>query len=78
MIEFYNVRKKKKVSIAEAEVDKHIYQKQTKTGKESIRYAFKAVDDDGTMTSYQIDGSNPQYGNGRRHQIGMQLTKFMD
>jgi hypothetical protein len=48
MIEFYNVRKKKKVSIAQAEVDKHIYQKQTKTGKESIRYAFKAVDDDGT------------------------------
>ncbi len=48
MIEFYNVRKKKKVSISEADVEKHAYEKTTKTGKQSIRYALKAVDEDGT------------------------------
>ena len=48
MIEFYNVRKKKKVSINEADVKKQSYEKTTKTGKQSIRYAFKAVDEDGT------------------------------
>jgi hypothetical protein len=48
MIEFYNVKKKKKVSINEASVTKHSYEKTTKTGKQSIRYALKAVDDDGT------------------------------
>lgn len=48
MIEFYNVKKKKKVSIDEASVTKHSYEKTTKTGKQSIRYALKAVDDDGT------------------------------
>ena len=48
MIEFYNVRKKKKVSINEADVKKQAYEKTTKTGRTSIRYAFKAVDNDGT------------------------------
>jgi hypothetical protein len=48
MIEFYNVKKKKKVSIDEASVTKHSYEKTTKKGKQSIRYALKAVDDDGT------------------------------
>ncbi len=48
MIEFYNVKKKEKVSINEASVTKHSYEKTTKTGKQSIRYALKAVDDDGT------------------------------
>tara|TARA_R110001606_G_scaffold379491_1_gene539538 strand:- start:40 stop:231 length:192 start_codon:yes stop_codon:yes gene_type:complete len=48
MIEFYNVKKKKKVSIKESEVSKHAYEKTTKTGKLSVRYALKAVDEDGT------------------------------
>ena len=48
MIEFYNVRKKTKVQISESDVEKHAYEKTTKTGKQSIRYALKAVDDDGT------------------------------
>jgi Zn/Cd-binding protein ZinT len=48
MIEFYNVRKKKKVSVSKAGVEKHAYEKITKTGKKSIRYALKAVDEDGT------------------------------
>jgi len=48
MIEFYNVRKKKKVKIDESKVEKHSYKQTTKAGKKSVRYALKAVDDDGT------------------------------
>ncbi len=48
MIEFYNVKKKKKVSVDESSVTKQSYEKTTKTGKQSIRYALKAVDEDGT------------------------------
>jgi len=48
MIEFYNVKKKQKVQISESSVEKKKYEKETKTGKKSIRYSLKAVDDDGT------------------------------
>jgi hypothetical protein len=48
MIEFYNVKKKKKVQIDESNVEKQSYERITKTGKTSIRYAMKAVDEDGT------------------------------
>lgn len=48
MIEFYNVKKKKKVKIDQSNVSKHVYEKETKTGKLSVRYALKAVDEDGT------------------------------
>ena len=48
MIEFYNVRKKEKVQIEDSEVTKKSIEKTTKTGKLSIRYSLKAVDDDGT------------------------------
>jgi hypothetical protein len=48
MIEFYNVKKKTKVQISESSVEKKKYEKITKTGKTSIRYSLKAVDDDGT------------------------------
>ena len=48
MIKFYNVRKKDHVEIEESSVKKEKYEKTTKTGKLSIRYALKAVDDDGT------------------------------
>ena len=46
-IEFYNVKKKAKVKIGAASVSKVTYEKETSKGP-SIRYAFKAVDDDGT------------------------------
>ena len=46
-VEFYNVKKKTKVNIDDSKIDKMEYKKQTAKG-ESIRYAFKAVDDDGT------------------------------
>jgi hypothetical protein len=48
MIEFYNVKKKKKVLVEESTVTKHAYEKVTKSGSLSIRYALKAVDEDGT------------------------------
>ena len=48
MIKFYNVKKKESVEIDESKVEKHIYERKTKTGKISIRYALKAVDEDGT------------------------------
>ena len=48
MIEFYNVKKKKKVQIKNADVNRHSYENTTKTGKKSIRYALKSVDKDGT------------------------------
>ena len=46
-IEFYNVKKKAKVQIDEGSIKKVEYKKTTSKG-EQIRYAFKAVDDDGT------------------------------
>jgi hypothetical protein len=48
MIEFYNVRKKQKVQINESEITKKTIEKETKSGKLSIRYCLKEVDDDGT------------------------------
>tara|TARA_B100000035_G_scaffold315170_1_gene334236 strand:+ start:3201 stop:3389 length:189 start_codon:yes stop_codon:yes gene_type:complete len=48
MIEFYNVRKKEKVSVSKTEVEKVEYKSTSKKGKEIIRYGLKAVDDDGT------------------------------
>ena len=48
MIEFYNVKKKSKVQVSKSSVEKKKYEKTTKTGKLSIRYALKAVDNDGT------------------------------
>jgi hypothetical protein len=48
MIEFYNVKKKTKVKIPKAQVEKKEYKRTLKSGKESVRYAFASVDDDGT------------------------------
>ena len=48
MIEFYNVKKKSKVQIPEDRVEKKVYTRKLKSGKESTRYAFASVDDDGT------------------------------
>ena len=46
--EFYNVKKKAKVSIDDSKIEKVKYEKETKSGSVQVRYAFKAVDDDGT------------------------------
>ena len=47
MIEFYNVKKKEKVQIDESKITKQSMERTTKTGKISIRYALRAIDDDG-------------------------------
>ena len=47
-IEFYNVKKREKVSIDESKIEKVEYNRKLKDGSTQVRYAFKAVDDDGT------------------------------
>ena len=47
-IEFYNVKKKKKVQIDDTDCTKVTYERETKSGSTQIRYAFRAEDDDGT------------------------------
>jgi|TARA_B100000809_G_C14631216_1_gene348633 hypothetical protein len=47
-IQFYNVKKREKVSIDESAVKKVTYDRVTKAGKKQTRYGLKAVDDDGT------------------------------
>ncbi|MGC6367649.1 MAG: hypothetical protein ACON35_06600 [Candidatus Marinamargulisbacteria bacterium] len=46
-IEFYNVKKRKKVTINESEIKKVEYKRETTKGTQ-VRYAFRAQDDDGT------------------------------
>mgnify|MGYP001266919741 CR=1 FL=1 len=46
-IEFYNVKKRKKVSINDSEIKKVEYKRETTKGVQ-VRYAFRAQDDDGT------------------------------
>lgn len=46
-IEFYNVKKRAKVEIEESSMKKVKYEKKTADGTQ-VRYAFRAVDDDGT------------------------------
>lgn len=46
-VEFYNVKKKTKVKVDPKQISKMEYKKMTSKG-EQVRYAFKAVDDDGT------------------------------
>lgn len=48
MIEFYNVRKRAKVQISDDKVEKRVLESKTKEGKTRLRYAFGAVDEDGT------------------------------
>ena len=47
-IEFYNVKKRQKVKIEEGNVKKKKYERKLKDGSVQTRYAFRAVDDDGT------------------------------
>jgi hypothetical protein len=47
-VEFYNVKKRKKVSIDASNIEKVTYDRKLKDGAVQTRYAFKAVDDDGT------------------------------
>jgi hypothetical protein len=47
-MDFYNVKKKKSVSVDSADVSAVEYKRTTKNGKEVTRYGVRAVDDDGT------------------------------
>ena len=47
-IEFYNVRKRAKVKVPSGEVSGRVMEKESKDGTVRTRYAFSAVDDDGT------------------------------
>lgn len=47
-MEFYNVKKRAKVKIADAKCTKVVYTRKTKAGTTQKRYAVKAKDDDGT------------------------------
>jgi len=47
-IEFYNVKKRTKVQIAQSDIKPVSYESTTKAGKQLIRYSLKAVDEDGT------------------------------
>ncbi len=47
-IEFYNVKKRKKVKLDEGSIKKVKYERKLKDGSVQVRYAFKAKDNDGT------------------------------
>ena len=47
-MEFYNVKKKERVRIDDSLVEKVSMENVSKNGKLVVRYAFKAVDEDGT------------------------------
>ena len=47
-IEFYNVKKREKVSISDDKIKRAKYERTLKDGSVQTRYAFRAVDDDGT------------------------------
>jgi len=47
-MEFYNVRKRKKVEIPHDKIEKRLLESKTKSGAVRVRYAFATVDDDGT------------------------------
>ncbi len=46
-MEFYNVKKREKVQIADAKCEKVVYKRETANGIQE-RYAVKAVDSDGS------------------------------
>ena len=52
MIEFYDVKNKKKVSVSASEVEKVTYERKTKSGATQVRYALKAVKDGVKLTKF--------------------------
>ncbi|MDP9228590.1 MAG: hypothetical protein M3M99_05990 [Actinomycetota bacterium] len=51
-IEFYDVKKREKVQVPESAVKKVKYERETKSGKTSVRYGFKAEYDGSRMTKF--------------------------
>ena len=52
MIEFYDVKNKKKVQVSASEVEKVTYERKTKSGATQVRYALKAVKDGVKLTKF--------------------------
>ena len=62
-MQFYNVRKKTKVEVAEEGIQAVKYERTTKTGKHVTRYGLRAVDDDGTkLTKFCNEETYKQLG----------------
>jgi hypothetical protein len=51
-IEFYDVKKREKVQVPESDVRKVKYETTTKTGKQSVRYAFRATYNGSKLTKF--------------------------
>ena len=52
VIEFYDVRKRAKVGVAEDQVKKTSYERQTKSGKTQVRYALVAQLEGSKLTKF--------------------------
>lgn len=51
-IEFYDVKKREKVQVPESAVRKVRYESTTKTGKQTVRYAFRAEHNGSKLTKF--------------------------
>ena len=51
-IEFYDVRKRAKVSVDEGQIRKTSYERQTKAGKTQVRYALVAQVEGSKLTKF--------------------------
>ena len=52
VIEFYDVRKRAKVGVADDQVKKTSYERQTKSGKTQVRYALVAQLEGSKLTKF--------------------------
>ena len=55
-IEFYDVRTREKVQVPESSVRKVKYERETKSGKTSVRYAFRAEHGGTKLTKFVSEG----------------------
>ena len=51
-IEFYDVRKREKVQVPESSIRKVTYERETKSGGTSVRYAFRAEHEGTKLTKF--------------------------
>lgn len=51
-VEFYNVKLREKVQVPESDVTKVTYERQTKSGKTSVRYGLRAEYQGTKMTKF--------------------------
>ena len=51
-IEFYDVRKRAKVGVAEDQIKKTSFERETKSGKTQVRYAIVALVDGSKLTKF--------------------------